>query len=157
MNQSTQDQQKGQQLDLFLFLGEKSGDLLAETLLQAIDLQTVRVAAIAGPRLRALPIKHFIDMEKFNVMGVQDVLLSLPRLLYLFYRVGAGLEACTSSLDAHALYPGRWRRAGFGDEHAREIATAHASSTRETGHGEIRLEILADPRAQSANGLLSHG
>ncbi|MBI3508877.1 MAG: lipid-A-disaccharide synthase, partial [Chlamydiia bacterium] len=48
---------------------------------------SLRIAAVAGPRMRKLPIVTAFAMEKLQVMGFIDVLVALPRLMKMFFAI----------------------------------------------------------------------
>lgn len=63
--------------------GEASGDLLAASLMQALQAQVpgVTFEGIAGPRMIALGCKALVPSERLAVMGLTEVLGRLPELL----------------------------------------------------------------------------
>lgn len=73
----------------FLFAGEASGDLHGSRLIQALRASDLSLSfyGVGGPRMRQEGLECFIQMEQFQVMGLTDVLKSLPRLWKLFYQV----------------------------------------------------------------------
>ncbi len=74
-------------IDLFVLAGEASGDYKGARLIEELlkSQPNLRIAAIAGPHMRKLPIKTVLPMEKFQVMGFSGVVSSLPKLIYLFF------------------------------------------------------------------------
>lgn len=74
-------------VDLLILAAEPSGDLHGESLIQQLLEQKpdLRIAALAGPRMRKLPIQTIGAMENLQVMGFIDVLLALPRILRQFF------------------------------------------------------------------------
>lgn len=76
-------------MKIFLFAGEHSGDLHGEGLIHALKAKYPRcqLMGVGGPRMREAGLETFIRMEKFQVMGYSDVILALPRLAKLFFRV----------------------------------------------------------------------
>ncbi len=93
---------------LFILAGEASGDLHGAGLVQALlkERPDLKIVAVAGPRMRALPIETLLPMEKLQVMGFLDVLVALPRLIKQFFF----LRNALLSLRPRALicidYPG---------------------------------------------------
>lgn len=73
-------------LDLFIFVGETSGDVHGAALLKKIkELRPhLKIAAVAGPKMRSEGLELFMPMEKFQVMGYTAVFKRLPELIYLF-------------------------------------------------------------------------
>lgn len=61
-------------LDLFVFTGEPSGDLLGARVLANLSKE-ISAAGCLGPALRKLPIKELYPMEDFQVVGFTQVLL----------------------------------------------------------------------------------
>lgn len=74
---------------IFLFAGEKSGDLHGSKLILALKqrMPGVSISAVAGPQMREQDIHCFMQMEEFEVIGIADVLLSLPKIYRQFYSV----------------------------------------------------------------------
>lgn len=74
---------------IFLFAGEKSGDLHGAKLIQALKEKDpqVSISAVAGPLMREKGIHCFIRMEEFEVIGITDILWSLPKIRRQFYAV----------------------------------------------------------------------
>ena len=72
--------------DLFVFAGEPSGDTLGATLLASLYKLSpdLKIRGVGGPKMCAIGMESFMPMEQFTVMGITDVLLSLPKLLYNF-------------------------------------------------------------------------
>ena len=74
-------------LDLVLLAGEPSGDLQGALLLEKLFAERpgLKIAAVAGPRMRQFPIECILPMEELQVMGFVDVVLALPRLARIFF------------------------------------------------------------------------
>src|SRR5271155_2677085 len=75
--------------DLFILAAEPSGDLHGAKLIEELlklrpDLQ---IAAVAGPRMRRLPIQTLFPMESLQVMGFIDVSVALPRIAKQFFAI----------------------------------------------------------------------
>ncbi len=75
--------------DLFILAAEPSADLqgahlIEELLRQKSDLQ---ISALAGPRMRELPITSWAKMEALQVMGFWDVFLAFPRIAQQFFQL----------------------------------------------------------------------
>lgn len=94
--------------DLFLVVGEASGDRLGADLLTALFKKRphLRVSAIAGPLMRAYPIDCPFPMEELQVMGFIDVLLAFPRLRRLFYTTLETIEGLQPRVVITIDYPG---------------------------------------------------
>lgn len=76
-------------IDLFIATGEPSGDLHGSKLAEELLLQrpSLKIGAVAGPKMRALPIQEFFPMEALQVMGFTDVLFALPKLIRQFFAI----------------------------------------------------------------------
>lgn len=74
---------------LFVFAGEPSGDMHGGNLAREIlnIAPNIRIEGVAGPKMRAQGVTGPLTMEDFAVMGVSDVVRSLPRLIRQFYQV----------------------------------------------------------------------
>ncbi len=72
--------------NIFIFAGETSGDLYSAMLLMELKqkLPDVHFWGVGGPSSKDL-IERVLPMEKFQVMGLSDVLKALPRLVTSFY------------------------------------------------------------------------
>lgn len=71
--------------DAFVFAGEKSGDLLGARWIK--ENPGLKIAAVAGPEMRAEKIDCIFKTERFETMGFLDLIPALPRLIYLFHKV----------------------------------------------------------------------
>ena len=71
---------------IFIFAGEASGDLHGSHLISQLS-KDFKIEGVGGPRMRKEPFECLIPMEKFQSMGLIDVLKSLPRLFQLFNKV----------------------------------------------------------------------
>ena len=76
-------------MDLFIYCGESSGDLLGADLLHDLKQQrpNLKAEGVGGPRLREEGLKCFLQMEQFNVMGFFDVIPALPRIARYFFKI----------------------------------------------------------------------
>lgn len=75
--------------DLFVFAGEKSGDMHGAAVLAALKAERpdLQVVGVGGPEMRSVGMECVLRMEQFQVMGFIDVFLSLPSLLRHFYTI----------------------------------------------------------------------
>lgn len=80
---------KNEQDSLFIFAGEKSGDLHGSRLMQSLKLDFPNISfwGVGGLAMRREGLKISLPTEDFEVMGLTDVLWSLPKLLKHFYRL----------------------------------------------------------------------
>lgn len=69
--------------DLFIFAGEKSGDLHGAHLIDALEGK-FSICGVGGEQMRKRNFSCLIPMEEFQVMGFIDVFLCLPKLIRLF-------------------------------------------------------------------------
>jgi lipid-A-disaccharide synthase len=72
---------------LFLFAGEQSGDHLGGPLAERLKKQGYSLWGVGGKKMIAAGLKPLLPMESFQVMGITDVLLALPRLLLLLRKI----------------------------------------------------------------------
>ena len=95
-------------IDLFLLAGEPSGDLHGAALIRELLIldPTLRIAAVAGPRMRALPIECIEPMESLSVMGFIDVAKSLPKLMRLFFSLRDKILSLSPKAFIGIDYPG---------------------------------------------------
>ncbi len=98
----------GQPIDLFLLAGEPSGDLQGAALIEellSLD-PTLRIAAVAGPRMRKFPIECIEPMESLEVMGFIDVVKALPHIAKLFFSLRKKILALQPKAFVGIDYPG---------------------------------------------------
>lgn len=88
-------------LTLALVAGELSGDLLGADLMRAIKTRQpeVQFVGIGGPQMLAEGLQPLAAMEQLSVMGLVEVLKSLPQLLALRRRLAKQLLG----LNIHAF------------------------------------------------------
>ena len=94
--------------DLFIFAGEKSGDLHGEKLLEALFAKapSLRVAGVGGPLMRTQPMNCLLPTEEFQVMGFIDVFFSLPKLRRHFYFLAKSILKLQPKVVVTIDYPG---------------------------------------------------
>ncbi len=94
--------------DLFVFAGEKSGDLHGEKLLQALREKhpDLTIAGVGGPRMRAQGMQCVLPTEEFQVMGFIDVFFALPKLLRQFYFIVREIQRLKPKIVITIDYPG---------------------------------------------------
>ncbi|MBS3905321.1 MAG: lipid-A-disaccharide synthase [Simkania sp.] len=75
--------------DVFIFAGEKSGDLYGGKLLKALlSLNPgLKVYGVGGEQMRKEPFTCLLPTEQFQVMGFIDVFFALPKLFKQFRQV----------------------------------------------------------------------
>ncbi len=95
-------------IDLFIATGEMSGDAHGARLIQALfKLQpSLKIGAVAGPRMRKLPIQEFFPMESLCVMGFFDILPALPRLARSFFAIRNKILELNPKAVVFIDYPG---------------------------------------------------
>lgn len=95
-------------LDLFILTGEASGDLLGASLISELLKQNpkMRIGAMAGPRMRQLPIETFFRMEDLQVMGFIDVFLALPKIVKSFFAIRKKILELKPKAVLSIDYPG---------------------------------------------------
>lgn len=76
-------------IDLFIIAAEPSADVLGEKLVLALleKAPHLQMAAVAGPKMRKLPIQPLFSMEDLQVMGFIDVALALPKIIRQFFTI----------------------------------------------------------------------
>jgi len=94
--------------DLFVFVGEKSGDLHGEKLLHELRTKNphLTISGVGGPRMRSQGMQCTLPMEEFQVMGFIDVLLALPKLIYQFYFIASAIKRLQPKAVVTIDYPG---------------------------------------------------
>ena len=72
-------------LRVVLSVGESSGDYLAAHLARTLKKQhpNIELAGLAGPLMVAEGVEPWFDLDSLNVMGLQEVVRHLPRLIRL--------------------------------------------------------------------------
>jgi lipid-A-disaccharide synthase len=95
-------------VQIFVFAGEKSGDLHGENLIKALKQLSpqLKIAGVGGPRMRAQGMECVMPMEEFQVMGFIDVFLSLPKLLRQFRFIGQTILRLNPQVVLSIDYPG---------------------------------------------------
>lgn len=93
---------------VFLSAGESSGDLHGARLAEELRERRpeLRLVGLGGSRMRAAGVELLADLDLLAVMGVVEVLRSLPRLLALRRRVQRFLVQEEVSLLVPIDYPG---------------------------------------------------
>lgn len=108
--------------DLFIFAGEKSGDLHGGHLLRELfaSRPDAKVCGVGGPAMRRAGFRSIMDMERFQVMGFVDVFLALPRLARQFFTLKNFILRTKPKIVLLIDYPGfnlrlaaHLRKAGF--------------------------------------------
>ena len=76
-------------MKVFISAGEASGDMHAAVVIESLLEQypQAEISGIAGPAMQQAGCKAIADMSELNVMGVVDVLKSLPRIKKVRRRV----------------------------------------------------------------------
>lgn len=95
-------------IDLFLLAGEPSGDLQGAHLIEQLLKRNpqLKIAGVAGPRMRAFPIQCVEPMENLQVMGFIDVFLALPKLIRLFFSIRKKILHLNPQAFVGIDYPG---------------------------------------------------
>lgn len=131
---------------LFIFAGEKSGDLHGSHLIRALKLKNpeMRLFGVGGPAMRELGMDTVLNMEDFEVMGFTDVMKSLPKLRRHFFRVRDHVLASSPGIVILIDYPGfnlrlakALRKMGFKGK------IVHYISPTVWAHGSQRVRQMA--------------
>jgi lipid-A-disaccharide synthase len=95
-------------MDLFMVVGEQSADLHAAHLLKELFAlrPDLRIAAVAGPRMRDHPLIVTVPMEQLQVMGFIDVFNAFPRLIRLFRNIRDEILRLQPKVVVCVDYPG---------------------------------------------------
>ncbi len=74
---------------IFIFAGEKSGDLLGSHLLKALKerLPQYEIEGVGGPEMRDEGFDCILHSEEFEIMGFSDILRSLPKFRRQFRHI----------------------------------------------------------------------
>lgn len=74
---------------LFIFAGEKSGDLLGSHLLKALrkKLPQYALEGVGGPEMRSEVFECMVRTEDFEIMGFSDIIWSIPKLRKQFLMI----------------------------------------------------------------------
>ncbi len=108
--------------NLFIFAGEKSGDVYGGKLLQALraSAPTLSIEGVGGPSMRKEGLTCILPMEAFEVMGFVDVLWALPQLLSHLHTLTERILTLQPNVVLTIDYPGfclrlaqRLRKSGF--------------------------------------------
>ena len=94
--------------DLFIVAAEPSADLHGAKLIEELLRlrPNLKIAAVAGPRMRRMPIQVLSSMESLQVMGFLDVLVALPRLVKQFYSIRRTILGFNPKAVIFIDYPG---------------------------------------------------
>ncbi|MCC6127735.1 MAG: lipid-A-disaccharide synthase [Chlamydiae bacterium] len=94
--------------DLFILAAEPSADLQGAHLIEELLRQKsdLKISALAGPRMRDLPIASWAKMETLQVMGFWDVFLALPRIAQQFFQLRDHLLKLNPKAIVCIDYPG---------------------------------------------------
>ena len=95
-------------MDFFIVAGEASGDAQGAKLIEELLSRNpnLRIAAVAGPRMRALEIEAPFRMEDLQVMGFIDVFLALPKLIKQFKAIREKILELNPKAVLFIDYPG---------------------------------------------------
>lgn len=95
-------------IDLFIAAGEMSGDLHGARLIEELlSLKPdLKIGAVAGPKMRKLPIQEFFPMENLTVMGFIDVLWALPKIIRHFFTIRNKIIELSPTAVVFIDYPG---------------------------------------------------
>ena len=93
---------------LFIFAGEKSGDLHGFHLIESLGrhMPGCDITTVAGPEMRTLNTRVFLPMEDFEVMGFSDVLFSFRKIVKQFRLIRDHLLATQPDAVIFIDYPG---------------------------------------------------
>ena len=130
---------------IFILAGETSGDLHGSQLMQALKAYgpSVHFFGVGGPLMRQQGMKICFEMEQLKVMGLVDVIKSLPSLAFKFFTL---LEVIIKQNPAIVIlidYPGfnlrlakHLRKRGYSGKIVQYI------SPTVWAHGPTRVETI---------------
>ncbi len=110
-----------QALRLFILAGEPSGDRIAADLVMRLRQQvSLTLTGIGGDELAAQGLHSLFPMSDLAVMGITDVLINLPRLLWRLEQAARAIMASRPDVvvlvdaqDFSRLLAARLRKRGF--------------------------------------------
>ena len=110
-----------EELRLFILAGEPSGDRIAADLVAALRQHvSLELEGVGGDELAGQGLQSIFPMSDLAVMGVTDVLLNLPRLLWRLEQVARAILASRPDVvvlvdaqDFSRLLAARLRKRGF--------------------------------------------
>lgn len=111
-------------LKLFILAGEPSGDRIAADLVARLQHRVpLALSGVGGDELTALGLRSLFPMRDLAVMGVSDVLLRLPLLLWRLEQTARAIRAAKpdivvliDSQDFSRLLAQRLKRLGFASQ-----------------------------------------
>jgi len=137
---------------LFIFAGEPSGDLHGGRLLKALKEhhQELKADGVGGPHLRQQGLTCVFPTEEFEVMGLSDVLLALPKLWSRFKKVRRHILTTNPQGVVLIDYPGfnlrlakALRKKGYTGKIVQYISpTVWAHSRKRIDHMAKTLDLL---------------
>ena len=94
--------------DLFILAAEPSGDLHGAKLIEELLRlrPNLKIAAVAGPKMRKLPIETHFLMENLQVMGFLDVFFALPKIIKQFFAIRKKILELNPKALLFIDYPG---------------------------------------------------
>lgn len=109
-------------LRLFILAGEPSGDRIAADLVARLRRRVeLELAGVGGDELAGQGLRSLYPMNDLAVMGVTDVILNLPRLLWRLEQTARAILAAQPDIvvlvdaqDFSRLLAARLRRGGYG-------------------------------------------
>ena len=73
-------------MTLFVVAGEKSGDIIAAKVLEPLA-KKLHIEGVIGPKLKEIGALELFSIDSFGVMGIVDIIKSLPRFILLFHQI----------------------------------------------------------------------
>ena len=111
----------GEMLRLFILAGEPSGDRIAADLVSRLhDKVTLDLSGVGGDELAGQGLTSLFPMSDLAVMGITDVVLNLPRLLWRLEQTARAIIATNPDMvvlvdaqDFSRLLAARLRKRGY--------------------------------------------
>lgn len=134
-------------VDLFIFVGETSGDVHGASILKRLkELHPhLNVSAVAGPKMREIGVDLLMPMENFQVMGYTAVFKRLPELVFLFKKVQNYILEKQPKAVLFIDFPGfNLRMAKALRKHGFKNKLIHYICPTVWAHGKKRVFTLSD-------------
>ncbi len=94
-------------LHVYVIAGEPSGDVIGGRLIEALgEGGPIRVSGVGGPEMEAAGLKSLFPYNELAIMGLTEVLPSVPRILRRIRTVAHDIERCKPDVIVTIDSPG---------------------------------------------------